>query len=188
MAEVRVAIAPARGERGIPMDVANTLMEVIGLAYPNAKMGQEPGAAFVLIVDDEDRAPRTKVGTRAAAKAFRPREVPEDDETLLLGFDGQNLRVAPPEVLTRHMAEVAALTLKAVDGASNYVEQKATHPELGDFVVIMARSKGQTPHELRQKAVDERDELAHQIEVITDHAAKHGGVTASALRRLLNEG
>ena len=188
MGEVRVAIAPARGEQGIPMDVAGTLMQVIGLAYPNAKMGQEDGAAFVLIVSDEDRAPRTKVGQPAAAKAFNPRTDPMDDETRLIGLDGKHLKVTMPEELARHLAEIGVSMLASMEGATNYVEIPASHPEVGDVLITVARSKGQTPHALRTKAEGERDALARQIARLTDEADRHGCVTDARMRELLGDG
>ena len=169
------------------MDVANTLIEVIGLAYPAAKMGQEPGAAFVLIVDDEDRAPRTKVGKRAAARAFQPRETPEDDETLLLGFDGTNLRVSAPEVLCRHLAEVGGLLLESMAGATNYVEIPATHPDFGSVVITVRHAEGKTPATLRREAEARADHLAMLIARLTDEA-KRGPVTDERMRELLGDG
>lgn len=186
---------PVRVEIGLPlpMDVAGTLMEVIGIAYPNSMVRTDgrPGRMTMEILES-DRG--SKPIPKRKVKAARQEASPDDTEVELAGFAEEEgalvMKVSTPQEATRRLAEWAVLMLDNPD-ATNYVEQEATTAEGLRFVVIAARSKAQTPHKLRMKAEKSYAEL---VETMYDFAAtldaeadagRHDdlGVTARGVRR-----
>lgn len=68
-------------------------------------------------------------------------------------------------------------------GATNYLEVKMSHPDIGAFTVTMQKSSGLTPADMRERAEKERDEaqainaelLAALEAAVARQAYKHGG-------------
>lgn len=154
-------IEPA-GRDGIPAHVLATIMTLIGAAYPDAQMGpgQWAGRGFGLVLPEGAKPKR--VSKKAAKEAV---EEPDEYEVGFVGWDGESLSTTVPEELAHHLARVAYAWLSAVEGAVNYIEQTVTHPEHPDkpLVFSVAWSKGQTPHEIRQRVERERDMLAQAM-------------------------
>lgn len=151
------------GDRdGIPVDVFTTIAALVSKAWPEAMMGpgRYDGRGFGLILPGHAPKRVTKKDVAAAKSEPDP-----DADMGIIGWDGQSLRTTLPEKLSRYLAEVVYSWLSAVEGASNYLEQKITHPEHPgkQLILTAAWSEGQTPHELRQKAEKRADKAEEQV-------------------------
>lgn len=191
----------------LPMDVAGTLMTLIGTAYPSAVIdgsGEHlrgwgsAERAFVLLIDPKERA-RT-VSERAAAEAKVDAEDAPGDA---LGFTAENdaaiLHTSAPEDLCRILGGYAHHIFEAMAG-DNYIEWEVRHQPEGQayysrYVLSVARSKGQTPHALRTKAQGELDQLRAAVRELADDLEadcpgapdKHRTCVGARVRALVGE-
>ncbi|SEJ52938.1 hypothetical protein SAMN04244572_04353 [Azotobacter beijerinckii] len=156
---------------------------------------QEPGEMLVA----EPVAPEVSGATNAAfiaaanpsailaliTEVERLREVLAEkliDSTMLTGIDIGNgsLTIGAKGGVCGIMADSFGQMLFE-SGAENYIEaffSSSKHPELGQIVVTVKRETGKTPHQLRQVAEAERDQLKAEIEalrqIISDSATACG--------------
>lgn len=139
----------------LPMDVAGTLMRLIGTAYPNARISNSTdGMDFEIPLSD------------------RPRDIPEDfdvdsidpDDSHLLSFGPEGLQISSPQDLTSLLLDVMKTSFAENPGAENYLETRCFDRENHEFYVMtFRRLHGKTPHEMRQKAEAERDALQAEL-------------------------
>jgi len=149
----------------LPMDVAGTLMQLIGTAYPSAVIVSTPAGgmfdreyALVMKVDPAQRAKRV---TKKQAEEAKPDDI--EHETDFLGFDNGWISASPPEELGLYLGEIAHQMFTSTDGAINYVEWEVRAGEQDRYVLSVAKSKEQTPHALRTKAEARVAELEAQL-------------------------
>lgn len=153
--------AYVRFDLPLPLDMAATLMNLLGLAYPGAMIDLrhgDPRRMVIRVPDGERRRPK-RVSKRAA-EAARAIANDEDEEGLLGEMsEAGNVMIHPPERLAKAMVASLEASFEDEPLAENYLEWKlhdrSNHART--WVVIAARSEGQTPHALRMKAEQERD-------------------------------
>lgn len=127
----------------LPLDVAGTLMKLIGAVYPSARVRPFGSSHMVLEIDLEDRVPDGDVD--AYLEGVSPELLsPEAGETVLT-----NSGVTAPEWLARLAGSIMEI---ALDAAPNYIEADFTINAGTDLTMIVARTAEQTPHALRMKA------------------------------------
>lgn len=166
--------AEIRVETPLPMEVAGTLMQLIGTAWPDAMVRTDAGRALTMVVD---HTRRPKKVTKKATKAIVAGQAAEQDEAVaagvgdsdFLGFNDGWVTLAPPEELSLHLGAVCARMLESAEGAVNYLEWEVREPARDDgtpgarYVLSAARSKGQTPHALRTRAETELADLRARL-------------------------
>jgi hypothetical protein len=147
----------------IPLDVAATLMTLIGTAYPTAVVDTtSAGFALSMKIDPKERA--RKVSKKQAAELLATRD-DEFGDTDFHGFnDNGGIDLATPAELSHHLGHMAHQMFTQTDGAINYVEWEVrTAPdENGDderYVLTIAKSKEQTPGSLLAEAKKRISEL-----------------------------
>lgn len=131
----------------LPMDVAGTLMKLVGLAYPDALMeGNGRSMTFVL---PEGTRPRKVAKTKAKAETV----LDETTDLLEIGPDG--ISISTPEHLAAACLEIMKTSFEQYPDAKNYLEQKvydrATHKH---YAMTFQRVEGKSPAELRTQAED----------------------------------
>lgn len=135
----------------LALDVVRTLTEAIEAAYPGASiLADSPVSSTITFVIPE--ADRRREGGEIAVEATPA--APKDAEGFLTSMRDGSFEIAPPEWFSRVMVSMAGDILDA-DDVENYVELQLAGKVNGErrsYVVIVARSHGQTPHELRKDA------------------------------------
>lgn len=171
--------AEIRVETPLPMEVAGTLMQLIGTAWPDAQIRTDGGRmafggrALTMLVDHRRRPKKV---TKKAAKAIVGQNADQADEAAaagvgdaeFLGFDDGWVSMSAPEELQLHLASVCMHLLDGNEDAVNYLEWEVRTRATDDaparsFVLSAARSKGQTPHALRTRAETELADLRAQV-------------------------
>lgn len=167
-------------ELPLPMDITATLLNVIGLTYPGAviKAADGPGHrdnGLVLAIPDKDRH-RSAKKAQAYAKVKAHLEAEADTTVTALGPGG--LSMGLPEYMSRLLVAMARAQFDQFPDAPHYLESSVyDRDNHAQYVVICARSQGQTPHALRKQAEAERDALVEEVARLRDRlAAAEGGV------------
>ena len=137
----------------LPMSVTGTLMNLIGAAWPDAMIVDNQkgfltgGKHMVLRIPDVPPAAVSDEQT-AAAKVD-----PGEDDVDVLELGPQGVALRRPEELSAMMLQILRAGFEEHPDAVNYLENKVYDPTTHEeFVLIFARSKAQTPHELRMAA------------------------------------
>lgn len=138
----------------LPLDIVQTLGRVIGSVYPSAKMATQAqegsfGNELVYWISNEDRTASLDAEDPEVVAVPTSGEV----EALLANVKNGSLGFSTPEYLTLLVGGLAHDALSDVS-IENYLEMNVS-AEGKHYVVIAARSEGQTPHSLRQKAEEE---------------------------------
>jgi hypothetical protein len=153
----------------LPMSVSGSLMKLIGAAWPEAQLADNHGGML-----SGDRHMVIRIPDAPA------KELGEDDIALAVVAPGEDdvdlTELGPNDISLRRPKEVTAMMLHAIlegfrenPDAVNYLENEVLDPATGNrYVLTFARSKGQTPHELR---------MAAEARVDTVHANVHKEVT-----------
>lgn len=126
----------------LPLDVAGTLMKLIGAAYPTSRVRPFGNSHMMMEIDTAERVPEGDLDKFLEGFSLDLMD-PEVGESLLTqtGFSAPGW-----------LANLAAQMMTAAIGdAPNYIEAGFTL-EAQNLVMSVARSEGQTPHELRLKA------------------------------------
>lgn len=150
----------------IPLDVAGTLMNLVGAAYPNTRVSSDH-AGLTFHIQDGDRTTDPDVFEKAAALR---READEFTlETFLQRIGDGEVSVTLPRILAATMAGLAEGMFEEHAPDVNYLETtvaSATHPGQR-WAIIAARSAGRTPHELRTQAEDRADAAEAEVARLT---------------------
>lgn len=136
----------------LPMDVAGSLLTAVGTLYPGTRIANsQAGDALNLLIPDTDRP------------AMEGLDFGEPLEVIRLDTSG--LSVTTPTQVATVLAATMESALAEHPAAENYLEMKLQTPdgEGGQYVLIFARSEGQTPHELKVAAEDEVSRLRGQV-------------------------
>lgn len=129
----------------LPMDVAGTLMRIIGTSYPAALMEGNSGTMTFLI-------PAKARPRKVSAKASKPDHV-EDTQANLLEIGPEGVSISTPEVLAAAALQIMKGSFEQYPDAKNYLEQRCYDRETNrGYVMTFQRVEGNTPHEMRQKA------------------------------------
>lgn len=184
----------------MPMDVAGTMMTLVGTAWPNAvidttgkHLPYSTASGLVMLIDPKQR-PR-KV-SKAAARAIQQEHAlaPGEQAAQFLRLKDGTLSTEAPEELMLHLGDVAHVIFEHAAG-DNYIEwevraQPVDAPE-ARYVLSVARSKGQTPHAMRARAEAELEDLRARVRTLA--AAIDKGLVAgddacaSEVRALVGE-
>jgi hypothetical protein len=140
----------------LPMEVAGTLMTLIGTAWPDARVDTNGrhGYGLSMLVDPRVKPKRV---TKKAAAEIKAANDPEGAEGATFdGFssdgEGVTAHVGTPEEIALFIGGMVHDMLSQVEGATNYFEWQV-HTESGDrYVLAAGRSKGQTPGALLAEA------------------------------------
>lgn len=169
----------------LPADVFATLLMLIGKAWPDAAIISDPERAGVprefwprwssgeqLIRVDTARRPKA-VSKKAAQEAVAEHAAEEGEyvpTTSGIGDDGW-VKLSAPEELSHLLGAMCHRILEGTEGVVNYLEWEVGDAETGTRTVVSAaRSKGQTPHALRQAAEQSNDQLRAALSVALAHA------------------
>lgn len=150
----------------IPLDVAGTLLSLLGAAWPSTRVASD-GRGMTFTIDDTDRVADPSVLERAAGLR---REASEFDvDTYIERLDAEGIAMTLPEIFTVQMATLAQAIFTDEDPAVNYLETIMTSRDHSDqrWAVIVARSAGRTPNELRQAAEARADEAEAEVRRLT---------------------
>lgn len=188
-AEIRVATP-------LPMEVAGTLMQLIGAAWPDAQVRTDRGRgtfgddyALTMLVDHR-RRPK-KVTKKAAQVIVGEQNATRDEadaagvgDSDFLGFDDGWVSTSAPEELSKFLGGIAHQLIGHYEGAVNYLEWEVhVQPEgeaRASYVLSIARSKGQTPGALRTKAEEELADARAQLAAIRALRDEYDGVLVDA--------
>lgn len=151
----------------LPLDVVNTASGILSKAWPGSMIdsnysgglfGGGSGVLSILIPEKEARRPRRV--TKKDIEDARPEPTglgPEWDGDVIgvepEGEDGIVFRFGTPEALGNLLVQSCREVLAAQPEAANYLEWTMHEKDASaSYVLSVARSKRQTPHELRMKA------------------------------------
>lgn len=137
----------------LPMSVTGTIMNLVGAAWPDAMIVDNQdgiltgGKHMVLRIPD---APPAEVSNEQLAAA---KVQPGEDDVDVHELGPQGISVGRPEQLSAMMLEILLASFEDNPDAVNYLESKVRDPKTyQEYVLIFARSQGQTPHQLRMAA------------------------------------
>lgn len=135
----------------IPLDVAGTLMKLVGSAYPSTTVSSDH-RGMTFHIDHADRVEDPGVFDRAAELKVAADEWTLDTYLRRLG-DGA-LEVSLPQILTATLAGLAEGMFAEHGEDVNYLETTCASPSHPGqrWAVIAARTAGRTPNELRRAA------------------------------------
>lgn len=129
----------------LPMDVAGTMMRLVGTAYPDALMEGRGGSMTFIIPDGA----RPRKVSKAKAKPDQVMEV----ETDLLEIGPEGISISTPEHLAAACLHVMESAFEQFPDAKNYLEQRCYNRETHKgYVMTFQRMDGKSAHELREEA------------------------------------
>lgn len=170
--EVRVGLP-------LPLPVASALMNAAGAMWPDAQVRMDPHFMTILI---PDRPPK-RVSKAALRKAAQDAAFDDDDAPVpamgahLSGVtaDGTVQIGLDPNEAWEALATWALTVLENAPDATNYVEQAVTLGQGADsrrFALVACWAPGRTPHDLRMKAEQERDQARAEVARLKDALAE----------------
>lgn len=162
-----------RIELPLPIDITGTLINIIGLTWPGAMIkngasgsGWRSDNRLVLEIPDEQRHKSPK---KAEKYAKRKSQLDADTEATINKLGPNAVSMGLPEHLASIFLAMAKTWLEAYPDAKNYMETKIYDRETyKSWVFTVARSEKQTPHQLRQDAMQERDDAWAQYRIAAD--------------------
>lgn len=136
----------------LPLDVASTLMRLIGAAYPGAQLASAPGGAMRIEIPDADRGIDPGVLERAAELKVTADEHTKD-ALVRMSEDG-SVTVGLPAFLGSILVPMVEALFEANPDAENYLETQMHSQTIPGraWVVTAARSPAQTPRSLHLAA------------------------------------
>jgi hypothetical protein len=146
----------------VPLDVAGTLMSLVGAAYPSTTVSSDRNG-LTFHIEDGDRSTDPDLFTKAAALRQEADEF--SLETYLQHIGGGEVAVTLPQILAATLVGLAEGMFEEHSPDVNYLEtvvSSTTHPEQR-WAVIVSRSAGRTPHELRTKAEARADAAEAEV-------------------------
>lgn len=168
----------------LPLGVAGAIMELVGTAWPGSTIvPQEGGGLFgprelVMAIGDHDPVPVDPAEARALA------EKAGLDGPMLEKFGPDGLSLSGTEAFNEPLVKACTAGFAANPDAVNYLEYELMRSDDDRrYVVIFARSKGQTPHELRQAAEQRFVDAEAAVQVLLGQGA--GGSFEDGVRAAL---
>jgi len=145
----------------LPMDVAATLMNIIGTAYPNTQMKTDSGRYLELVIDDDDRF-KNKTSKKRILAA---KQCMEDEHAAeLTALRNGQPSISTPEWIAQSVGFMAERLFDENPDATNYFEMDVRNPDTGrKFVVTVAKSEWQLPSALHERAKAEIERLKARI-------------------------
>lgn len=158
----------------LPLQVAGTLMELIGAAWPDAQVEMSNLDSLSMLIDPRPKPKRVSKKTATGLRTAQEEAAEGVPDARFHGFDADGkVRFAGlPEDVQRELGALVAFLLEEY-GAANYLEWRLTLPGEGDvpdrtLVMTGCWSEEQTPHEVRKKIEAERDQLAALLREAVD--------------------
>lgn len=179
----------------LPLSVSGTLMNLVGAAWPDAQIVDNQdgiltgGKHVVFRIPD---APAKPVDADAVAQAVVE---PGEDDLDLLELGPNGVSMTRPKHLSAAMLQIMLNAFAEHIDAVNYLENKVHDPSEGKvYVMIFARSEGQTPHELRMAAeekletarADVHRDVTQALLTLQGRAADAEGTYADGVRAALD--
>jgi hypothetical protein len=162
----------------LPSDVVTTLINVIGLAYPGTMIdvsGERVRGEREMLrlrIPQRERY-RDAVSRDEITNAKR---VSVDEHEATLTSFRETLAAQTPQQVSEVLGSIAAQVFVSNPAAENYVQTEMSARDPADqhrYVVIVAKSHGQTPHALRRKAEAENERLRARIAELERGPARH---------------
>lgn len=99
----------------LPLDIASTVLNAIGAAYPNASIDTQGGGSYLfkVFIDDEDRD-----GARERLEEAEVEVTPREESDIVLGSSKSGISLGLPKEIGESFAEVAKSALTAADSAT----------------------------------------------------------------------
>jgi hypothetical protein len=171
-----------RIELPLPMDLTGTLLQVIGMTWPGTMIKDGKGewrsdSRLVLAIPNAERHKSPKKAEKyAKVKAHLDGWA----DTVLNDLGPSGVGFGLPMYVADLLIGMCQAQFEQCPDAENYFESTVYDRENHTrYVVICARSEGQTPHALRRQAEAERDDALAEVErlraalddrnIITDH-------------------
>lgn len=161
----------------LPLNVVGALSAAIGAMWPEAMIRTDTSNFTIVVPDRQPKRPSRK---RLRDILAETAPAAEDPSAVLLGLNpdgGARIGLDQADEAWQHLAVWAYTVLTAFE-ATNYVEQ-TVRTELPDgtaatLALEACWSKGQTPHQLRQKAEAERDRVQLELDRLRARLGDHG--------------
>lgn len=153
----------------LPIDITGTLIKIIGLTWPGTVIKDGGAGQLVLGIPVNERHKNAK---RAAQYAKVKKHLDALVDVDITELDTRGGSFGIPEYLAAQYTTMAREAFNSFPEAKNYLETVVTDRETSArYVFYAARSEGQTPHALREKAEadlervrGERDALRAQLQ------------------------
>ncbi len=163
-----------RIELPLPMDIAATLIDIIGKTWPRT-----------MIADDEHKSERRlalHIDQRDRHKTAKKQQKYEEIKSYADGWVSNltelgpnSVGVSPHEILAKMWVDLARQTFTMWPDANNYVESTVYDDETHQrYVFWVAKSDRQTPHELRQQAEARVEELQAKVAELEEPLREKG--------------
>jgi uncharacterized protein (DUF2267 family) len=152
----------------LPSDVVTTLINVVGLAYPGTMIdvsGERVRTEREMLRLRIPQGERNRDSASREAIANAKRCSVDEHEATLTSFR-DTLAAQTPQQVSEILGSIAAQIFVDNPTALNYVQTEMSARDPADqhrYVVIVAKSDGQTPHALRRKAEIENERLRARI-------------------------
>jgi hypothetical protein len=139
----------------LPMDITGTLLNVIGLTWPGAviKGGDDmPTVPRHMVVGIPDKQRHKSV--KAAEKYAKRKEfLDANADADITELDPSGVGFSWPQWLAAQWVAMARQCWEKFPDASNYLQSEILDKDTKQrYVFYVAKSKGQTPHQLRDAA------------------------------------
>lgn len=162
----------------LPFDVAGSILPAIGALYPNTQMTQADGDDVLhLVIPARDRPVAEGLG-----EGIEPVEV--------VRIDPQGIKFATVEEVGEFLVTIMENAL-AAQAPENYLQWSYEVPRgrgHARYVLIVARSREQTPHELQQAAEARANAAEAKLAAVKAKVASHSRTKlASELRAILED-
>lgn len=149
----------------LPLDVMGNIVSAIGQFYPTsqARMGYD---SFDVIINDTERVddPEVLVAAKQVADEFTL-------DAAFEGMSGDEMRMAVPEWFAKTLTRAAMQMFEDDPDAINSLEMVVnadTDEGVQQYVVSVAKSKGQTPLEMRLAAEAELAGVLIELDAAND--------------------
>ncbi|ALF00418.1 hypothetical protein SEA_ARCHIE_124 [Mycobacterium phage Archie] len=162
-----------RIELPLPIDITGTLINVIGLTWPNAVIkddGNDKGwrseNRLVLSIPPEDRHKSAKKAEKyAKVKAHLTAET----EAFVNELDPNAFSLGLPQWLADQFVAIAKVWHAQYPADINYLESRLREKDTNqEWVFYVAKAKDRTPHALREKAEARVAELEAELSALKE--------------------
>ncbi|WP_068059341.1 hypothetical protein [Nocardia xishanensis] len=152
----------------LPLDVAATLINLIGTAYPGAQMdasgGRDGWGREVMRMQIPSAERYASAAARDEIQAAK--RVVEDERETMLASVRDGIAVSTPEEIQHQLGYLCSRFFLDNPAAVNYVEVEMdvqNRDTRERFVLTVRRAEGKTPHALRKEAEAEVERLRARL-------------------------